>query len=173
MACTVTLSGIAYDCTPNLSGVKHIYVADYNDVVSYAVDSSNNNITAITMDTGKKFMEYVCAKNTASLTKTMTKDEANGNLYFTNEVSGNVNKMDASKRYEFSEISRGQLAVIVEDRNGEHWFLGQDEYATCTVLTGQTGASESDGNYYNFTITDYSRSLPYHIDSSIISALVD
>lgn len=170
MACNVTLTGIGYSCEPNLSGVKAVYIADWNDVSTYTV--SNNNITAITMASGKKFYEYVFNKNTAGLTSTMTKDETNGYQYYTNELTGNINHLDTTKHVEVNELMSGRLACIVNDKNGMFWFLGQDTYATGTAMTAQTGAAPEDGNYYNITITDESKVLPYSIDSSIIAGVV-
>lgn len=170
MACNVTLTGIAYSCEPNLSGVKAVYVAEYDDVSTYTV--SNGNITSITMASGKKFYEYVFNKNTAGLTSTMTKDETNGYSYYTNELTGNINHLDTTKHIEINELMNGRLAAIVNDKNGMYWFLGQDAYATGTAMTAQTGAAPEDGNFYNITITDESKQLPYSIDSSIISGIV-
>jgi hypothetical protein len=170
MACNVTLTGIGYSCEPNLAGVKAVYIADYNDVSAYTVN--NNNITSITMASGKKFYEYVFNKNTAGLTSTMTKDETNGYSFYTNELTGNINHLDTTKHIEVNELMSGRLACIVNDKNGMFWFLGQDTYATGTAMVAQTGAAPEDGNYYNITVTDESKVLPYSIDSSIISGIV-
>lgn len=170
MACNVTLTGIGYSCEANLSGVKAVYICDYEDVSTMTV--SNHNITAITMKSGKKFYEYVFNKNTASLTSTLTKDETNGYQYYTNELAGNINKMDTTKHIEIGELMQGRLNCIVNDKNGMFWFLGTDNYATGTACVAQTGAAPEDGNFYQLTITDESKELPYSIDSSIISGIV-
>lgn len=170
MACNVTLTGIGYSCEPNLAGVKAVYIADYNDVSTYTV--SNGNISSITMVSGKKFYEYVFNKNTAGLTSTMTKDETNGYSFYTNELTGNINHLDTTKHIEVNELMSGRLACIVNDKNGMFWFLGQDSYATGTAMVAQTGAAPEDGNYYNITITDESKQMPYSIDSSIIGGIV-
>lgn len=170
MSCNVTLSGIGYSCEPNLAGVKAVYITDWNDVSTYAV--TDNNITKIEMATGKKFYEYVFNKNTAGLTSTLTKDETNGYQYYTNELTGNINRLDTTKHIEINELMAGRLACIVNDKNGMFWYLGQDSYATGTSLVAQTGDSPDAGNYYNITITDESKVLPYSIDSSIIADIV-
>ena len=170
MSCNVTLTGIGYSCEPNLAGVKAVYIADWNDVSTYAV--TDNNITKIDMVSGKKFYEYVFNKNTAGLTSTMTKNETNGYSFYTNELTGNINHMDTTKHIEINELMAGRLACIVQDKNGLYWYLGQDSYATGTAMTAQTGNSPDSGNYYNITITDESKLLPYSIDSSIIADIV-
>lgn len=170
MSCNVTLTGIGYSCEPNLAGVKAVYITDWNDVSTFAV--TDNNITKIEMAAGKKFYEYVFNKNTAGLTSTMTKNETNGYQFYTNELTGNINHLDTTKHVEINELMSGRLACIVNDKNGMFWYLGQDTYATGTAMVAQTGAAPEDGNYYNITITDESKVLPYSIDSSIIADIV-
>ena len=158
MACNVTLMGIALDCGTNLSGIKAIYLA--NDASVGNVTVSEEQITAIDASAGT-FYEYIPAKNTGSLTKTLTKDESTGVMYYTNEVVAQFNKMETKKRTELSNIDRGQFKAIVLDSNGKYWFLGYDNYVSASAVTGQTGAGLDDGNFYTLTLTDISAELPY------------
>ena len=167
MACNVTLTGIALDCGTNLSGIKAIYLA--NDASVGDVTVAEEQITAIDASAGT-FYEYIPAKNTGSLTKTLTKDESTGVMYYTNEVVAQFNKMETKKRTELSNIDRGQLKAIVLDSNGKYWFLGKDNYVSASAVTGQTGAGLDDGNFYTLTLTDISAELPYEVKSD---ALVD
>lgn len=171
MACLITLKGIPFTCDNNLGGVKAIYIADYANVTGVVVDPSANKINAINGAAGK-FYTFIPAKNSGSLTKTLTKDESAGTLYYTNEVTAQFNKMDTAKRTEIDNLVQGQLAVIVLDANGVYWYLGKDDYATATAQVGQTGAQRSDGNFYNITITDISSELPFEVDPSIIDELL-
>lgn len=168
MSCLMSLTGIPYACEVNLSGIKNLWLADWNEV-EVTVDTSTGTISAIT---GMEyFQKYVFAKNTGSLTKTMTKDDSKGTRYFLNEVTANFNRMDNVKRKELNALAAGQIAAIVEDMNGIYWYLGKDNYATATAVTGQTGAATDDGNFYVLTIQDMSGELPYSIDASALTEL--
>lgn len=158
MACNVTLTGIALDCGTNLSGVKAIYLA--NDASVGNVTLTEGEITEIDASAGT-FYEYIPAKNTGSLTKTLTKDESTGVMYYTNEAVAQFNKMETAKRKELSNIDRGHFKAVVLDSNGKYWFLGYDNYVSATAVTGQTGAGIDDGNFYTLTLTDISAELPY------------
>jgi len=168
MACNVTLTGIGFDCSTNLSGVKTIYIADYDAVTS--ITASNGKITAINASTGT-FKKYIPAKYTGSLTKTLTKNESTGVKYYTNEVTANFNHMDISKRNEMTQLDGGQLAAMVEDYNGVIWYLGKDYAVSASAVVGQTGAGVDDGNFYTLTLTDTSAELPYVVDASIDSLI--
>ena len=158
MACNVTLTGIALDCGTNLSGIKAIYLANDSSVGDPTPDEGM--IKTIDASAGT-FKKYVPAKNTGSLTKTLTKDESTGVMYYTNEVVAQFNKMETPKRKEISNIDRGRFKAVVLDSNGKYWFLGYNNYVSATAVTGQTGAGLDDGNFYTLTLTDISAELPY------------
>ena len=169
MACNVTLMGIALDCGTNLSGIKAIYLA--NDASVGNVTVSEEQITTIDASAGT-FYEYIPAKNTGSLTKTLTKDESTGVMYYTNEVVAQFNKMETPKRKEISNIDRGRFKAIVLDSNGKYWFLGYDNYVSASAVTGQTGAGLDDGNFYTLTLTDISAELPYEVKSDALADII-
>ena len=158
MSCTVTLMGIALDCGTNLSGVKAIYLA--NDASVGDVTVTEGEISAIDASAGT-FYEYIPAKNTGSLTKTLTKDESTGVMYYTNEAVAQFNRMETAKRSELANIDRGHFKAVILDSNGKYWFLGKDNYVSASAVTGQTGAGLDDGNFYTLTLTDISAELPY------------
>ena len=163
MACLITLSGISLDCGTNLSGVKAIYLA--NDASVNGVTVSTGEISAIDAS-GNVFYEYRPAKNTGSLTKTLTKDESTGVKYYTNEVVAQFNMMNSAKRAELANIDGAQLKVVVLDNNGMYWYLGKDNYVSASAVVGQTGAGIDDGNFYTLTLTDISRELPYPLSTA-------
>ena len=169
MACNVTLMGIPIDCGTNLSGIKALYLA--NDASVGDVTVTEGEISAIDASAGT-FYEYIPAKNTGSLTKTLTKDESTGVMYYTNEVVAQFNKMETPKRKELSNIDRGRFKAVVLDSNGKYWFLGYDNYVSATAVTGQTGAGLDDGNFYTLTLTDISAELPYEVKAEVIAGIV-
>ena len=170
MACNVTLTGIALDCGTNLSGIKAIYLANDSSVGDPTPDEGM--IKAIDASAGT-FKKYVPAKNTGSLTKTLTKDESTGVMYYTNEAVAQFNRMETAKRTEIANIDRGQFKAIVLDSNGKYWFLGKDNYVSASAVTGQTGAGLDEGNFYTLTLTDISAELPYEVKSEAIAGIVE
>ena len=169
MACNVTLMGIPIDCGTNLSGIKALYLA--NDASVGTPTVVDGEITVIDASAGT-FYEYIPAKNTGSLTKTLTKDESTGVMYYTNEVVAQFNKMETPKRKELSNIDRGRFKAVVLDSNGKYWFLGKDNYVSASAVTGQTGAGLDDGNFYTLTLTDISAELPYEVKSDALADII-
>lgn len=171
MACNVTLSGIARDCGINLSGVKEVFVADYNSVAGVDVSTGIMMIDNIDASAGT-FKKYEPAKNTGSLTKTLTKDESTGVKYYTNEAVMQFNQMNTEKRSEIAQLDGGFLAAIVHDMNDKYWYLGKDNYVSASAVTGQTGAAMDDGNFYTLTLTDISSELPYEVTSEAVNKVI-
>ena len=158
MACTITLKGLENDCGANLSGITKILVASHDEAkFEKGVDGT------VTIGEQAKFYVYTPAKNTGSLTKTLTKDETTGVLYYTNEVVAQFNKMSVDNTKEIEELAKGRLAVIAVDKNGMNWALGVDDDVSVTSVSGQTGAGIDDGNFWTLTFTEYSQSPAYHV----------
>lgn len=159
MACTITLSGINNDCAANLSGLTKILVANYDSAkLTKGVEDGT-----VSVGEGATFYEYIPAKNTGSLTKTLTKDETTGVLYYTNEVVAQFNKMSVDNAKEIEQLAKGRLVLIAVDKNGMNWALGVDDYVSVTAVSGQTGAGIDDGNFWTITFTEYSQSPAYHV----------
>lgn len=169
MACSTVLTGIALDCA-NAGGIKKVYIAPIADVSSVTV--SAGAVSAITMIATKKFKEYSFRKNTASLTKTATKDDAAGTSFVTSEVALRFAKMDNAKRTEMQALLTGNVYVIVLDNNGEYWFLGYDSYCSASAATGESGTSLGDANQYTINLSAETVEFPQTVDDTIIAALI-
>ena len=172
MACSQTLNGIAAACETNVGGIREVYIANYDDVTAIEVDATTNMIDTITMETGKKFYKYLFKKNTSSLTSTLNVDPTAGVNFVQSDLALVFAKQETVKRMEIAKLSLGELRVIIKDANGKYWFLGYEEFVSATAGTAETGVNRTDGNRYTITLTDYSSSYPYEVDSSIVDALV-
>lgn len=172
MACnSYTLTGLNNICKENsFGGIKEVLIAPY-DVIS-GVTVSADTITTITMSGDSKFKQYILLKNTGSLTSTLNTSDASAS-YFTNEVTLQFMKMETKKRLEIMALMMSACAVIVKDANNKYWYLGKDNYVECTAGSAQTGTAASDANHYELTLTDTSAELPYEVDETIISSIVD
>lgn len=103
------------------------------------------------------------------MTTTLQTAENAGNSFQT-EVSLVFMKQEARKRLEIEAMVMGETIAVVEDVNGEMWYLGKDNALTASAATAQTGTAAGDLNGYNVTLMDESRELPYPLDSSTKAA---
>lgn len=175
MGCLQALKGLPQStCETNLAGIKKVYIANYEDVDFTNVVMSggvSNNISyvitsGISMASGATFHAYNFAKQTGSLTTTLTKDETNGTRYYTNVVALQFSKLEARKHLEFSALAADPTALIVVDNNDKKWLVGYDTYASATEGTAQTGQSFDDLNGYNISLSAQSAYLPIELQLS-------
>ena len=158
MACTQTLAGIIRDCLPNMGGIRAVYLANYADVDS--LTEASGVITAITMVSSKKFYKYEFVRNTASMSSNYSVNAENGTTYVETDLLMVFNRMDTAKRLEIVALAQGELVAIVEDNNGNMWYLGHDEPLTLNAGDGLTGTARADRNGYSVTLRDNSLEMP-------------
>lgn len=169
MGCLQSLKGLAQSCNTNLAGIRKAYIANFDEVSGVTIDATGHTVSAVVMSGNTKFYAYNFAKQTGSLTSTLTKDETNGTRYYTNEIALQFNKLEANKHLEISALAAGQLAVIILDNNGKYWFVGYDSYVSATEGTAQTGQGFDDMNGYNLTMSAMSAYLPFEIPADIFA----
>lgn len=169
-----TLQGILADCNPNLAGVQEAYIGYYGDFDVTIAESAHtiSTIDAASDAATGKLYHYTFAKQTGSLTSTLTKDEANGTRYYTNTITLQFSKMEAKKHLEVEALAAEQLVAIIKDNNGKYWYVGYDGYLSASEATAQTGQSYDDMNGYNTTMNAMSAYLPFEIDESKFSSLI-
>lgn len=165
-----TLKGIGFDCSPNLAGIKNVYITYFDDVTGKTADLTAHTISALTLSSGVNWYTYEFARNTGSLNSVLTKDEANGTRYYTNTLELVFNKLTADKHLEVMALAAEKLAVLVEDNNGKMWFLGYDAYVSGVNTEAGTGAAADDRNGYTVTIEGISAYLPFEFTGTITPA---
>lgn len=161
MSCSQTLAGIARDCASNMGGIKRVLLANRADVSVITVTS--NKVTAITMETGKKFYEYALRAGTSSMTSNWQVNRENGVKYVQTDLQMVFNRMETPKRVEVEAMAAGDLVGIVEDNNGAYWMLGRENPLELSAGDGPTGTARSDRNGYSVTLQDDATTLPLEV----------
>ena len=95
-----------------------------DDVVQPTADPTTGEIATVTLNSGKKFEEWLFRPNTASYTSTLSSDQAIGNQSVTTEVSLQFSKAEATKRLAIQSAINAAAVVILEDMYGQHIYLG-------------------------------------------------
>ena len=167
MACN-TIRVMEYDsCQPNIGGIKNVWLADYAEGGA-TITEGENKLTDGSVSgfkSGVKWQKYPMRKNTASMTSTLN-NSTDGASYVTTELAMVFSKMEAQKRIAIQALAIGEVMAVVEDSNGEMWFLGADAPLTATAGAGETGTAKADANRYTLTLTDESLAFPYTLDEA-------
>lgn len=162
MACNVTLASIAQSCEANLSGIKKIAVANYQEgAFTYTETPEGNKIMVSISEKIKDWVELIPARETGSYTTTMTRNDTTGVLYYTQELTATFNKMDANNAAAIDALGAGRVVLVAQDFNGINHCIGLDDYVMASAITGQTGAARDDGNNYSVTLQGVSAHVDY------------
>lgn len=169
MACN-SVKQFTYDsCKPSLGGIKSVILANYKeDAVTLAED--DNSISAI--DETVEWVHYPMRKNVASMTSTLN-NSTDGASYVSTELSMVFSRMEAQKRIAIQALAIGEVMALVEDFNGNVWFLGKDAPLVATSGTGESGVAMGDKNAYSIVLTDESLEFPYTVDATVAKTIID
>lgn len=168
MACALT-QGYTLDCKDSLGGIKAVWFISSANVSS--VTEASGVVSAITKASGKVFYKYELVKNTGSLTETITASVENGTVYYAQELSIILNKLQANTRNEILLLAKNNLLAVVQDSNDKYWLLGRNQGLDITGGTSATGTAQGDRSGYTLTFTGGEKELAPEVASNIISGL--
>lgn len=164
--CNKSLAGLSRDCVKSKGGVKKIYITDIDpEPICNITRDIPELLTSFKVLDGVWY-EYNFRKNTATMTSTLTVDQANSINYVQTDVTVQFNKMDGAKRTELKELVKGGVYVVVVDSNDNYWYLGYNNFVDVTAGSGQSGQNVGDGNFYSITFTDVSKFYPIPLSES-------
>ena len=169
MACALT-QGYTLDCRESLGGIKAVWLIAHANVSS--VTEASGIVSAITKAAGKVFYKYELVKNTGSLTETVTASVENGTVFYAQELSIVLNKLQANTRNEILLLAKNTLMAVVQDANDKYWLLGRYSGLDVTGGTSATGTAQGDRNGYSLTFTGGEKELSPEVNSGIIAGLV-
>ena len=170
MACTLT-TGFDLGCRDSVGGIKKLYVTAIENVET--ITSSTGTISAIDMAQGTKFFVYNVEKESAEWTETTTVSVENGTKFSEQVLTVPVTKMTAAKRNELKLLSQNRVAVIVLDRNGVYWLLGENNGMDLLTKEAKTGKAMGDMNGWTLTFNGKEESEAQTVASGIIAGLLE
>ena len=168
MACSLT-SGYVLDCKDSLGGIVDVMFMASGDLTSYT--EASGVVTAITKGAGKKFFKYALVKGTSSLTEYINASVENGTIFYQQELTMIINKLQVAVRNELLLLAKNLLVAIVHDSNDAYWIIGLKNGIDITAGNAGTGTAQGDRSGYTLTFTGKEPALAQQVSSSIIVAL--
>lgn len=168
MSCALS-QGYLLDCKDSLGGIKAAWFIAHADVT--AVTEASGVVSAVTKSAGKVFYKYQLVRNTSSVTENITSSVENGTVFYAQELSIILNKMQANTRNEILLLAKNNMMVIVEDANGKYWLLGRGNGLDLSGGNSGSGTAQGDRNGYTLTFSGGEKELAPEVNSSVISGL--
>lgn len=170
MACALT-QGYQIDCKDSLGGLVEVYFMNWHDLVS--VTETAGVITALTKATGERFWKYELVKSTASFTENLNASVENGTIFYQQELTIIINKLQVNMRNEILLLAQSLLVAVAKDGNGKFWMLGRTRGLDVTTGSAATGVAEGDRNGYTLTFTGKEKYLAPEVSSGVAADLED
>jgi len=168
MPCALT-QGYTLDCRDSLGGLTEVYFIESANVTS--TTEASGVITALTKATGKKFYKYELVKGTSSFVENINSSVENGTIFYQQELTLVLNKLQVNTRNEILLLSKNLLEAVVKDNNGNFWYLGLTRGLDVTAGSAQSGTAEGDRSGYTLTFTGKEPALAQNVGSAVASAL--
>lgn len=168
MACNLT-AGIALGCRDNTGGLKTMWITDFSNILS-VTQNSGDTITAIS-GTGT-FYEFELIRTSSQHTETVNASLENGTVFYQGETVTFFSKLEQAKRNILKTLAQSQqLAIVIEDNNGDYFYLALTYGCYVTAGTSVTGLNLGDRAGYNITF-GYMEPNPMNQLSGPLSSIV-
>ena len=169
MPCALT-QGYVLVCKDSLGGMTEVLFIAKADVTS--TTEASGVITAITKAAGKRFYSYALVKETANFVENINASVENGTIFYQQELTIVLNKLQANTRNEILLLAQNLLVGIAKDNNGKYWYLGKVNGLDITAGNSGTGTAIGDRSGYTLTFTGKEAALAPEVSSGIIAALL-
>lgn len=168
MSCALT-QGYTLDCADSIGGIKKIYVTELGN--KSAITAASGIITSFTLNSGKKFWTYELVKETSNWTEDQTKSVANGTVFNDQKLMFTVRKMQPSLQQELKLLAQNELMIIVLDRNGIYWLLGENNGMDLITRNGASGTAMGDFNGYTLNFEGKEEAPAKQVSANLIASL--
>ena len=155
--------GVNALCTPNVSGILRMAIANYDEGFTFTPSSSG---CVDTVDLGsEKVYNFAIMDGTGQATSTGTIGGNNDSRYHQHAVTGQIARLDCDLLGEYNNFFLGKVLIFVETKNRETFVFGADNGLTAETWTFDTGAGEGDANGINFSFSGAQPNPPLKLSS--------
>lgn len=166
MACSITLTDIAYSCDDlGVGGIINLHLANKSDAISaLTLDAPDREVTAATAVTGVAQISFNIKDGFSVFSEVKTVN-ADGTSSTVPTVSVETPKMSAAKITELNKIAKpgAELVAFVETAAGTYHVVGLDYGLYASTVDGNSGTGRAEKNRFQLTLTGEENGLSYSI----------
>lgn len=186
MACNVNLSGISFSCTDlPVGGLTRVLVGEKGDLDALVVvdtdkSSVNYGDVAITPTTANLLADGDVVelsfnnKDGFSVFNDVKTVNGDGSVSTIPTIAIEFPVMSDAKRNSLEQMAVGgaELVALIETAAGTHHLVGFEYGLYAGTVDGTSGASRTDKNRYQLTLTGEESSLAFALDTAAWTATV-
>jgi hypothetical protein len=148
-----------------------VYIAqlEHKDTLS---ESSEGVIDTFTLATGKQFWQYDLVHSTGNYSDDPQLDRQNGSNFHLTTLNLILNKREVAKRNEIINLAQNRLMIIIEDKTGTLWLMGEVNGAMMATSTSPSGTAMGDRNGYELVFNAEEAEPMSTVDPALIPVLI-
>ena len=158
MSCDIT-AGRIEQCKDSVSGLKAIYVINYDklnsDAVAYSVVAGEEDVidTWVPIDTATamNLYKFELKSTTNSFTTAIESSRDNGTTFFSQTLVAALKRQDAVTTKNVKLLAYGRPRIVVRTMTDQFFLMGLDQGADVSAGEISTGAALGDFNGYSLT----------------------
>ena len=159
MACDIS-NGRIEQCKDSVSGLKAIYIINYDklnsDAVAYLsspVGSEDVIDTWVPIDTATamNLYKYELKSTTNSFTTAIESSRDNGTTFFSQTLVAALKRQDAATTKNVKLLAYGRPRIVVRTMTDQFFLMGLDQGADVSAGEISSGAALGDFNGYSLT----------------------
>ena len=158
MSCDIT-AGRIEQCKDSVSGLKAIYVINYDklnsDAVTYSVTAGEEDVidTWVPIDTvtAMNLYKFELKSTTNSFTTAIESSRDNGTTFFSQTLVAALKRQDAVTTKNVKLLAYGRPRIVVRTMTDQFFLMGLDQGADVSAGEISSGAALGDFNGYSLT----------------------
>jgi len=170
MACTVTLTDIAYSCDDlGIGGIIELHVSSKAAADAVVTANASTRVISAVSGAASDVVELSFnLKDGFSVFSEVKTVNADGTTTTVPTISVELPKMDASKITALDQIAKGgaELVAWVKTAAGTYHVSGLDYGLYASSVDGNSGTGRGEKNRFQLTLTGEENGLSYSIDSA-------
>tara|TARA_R110002050_G_scaffold81326_1_gene173894 strand:+ start:636 stop:1166 length:531 start_codon:yes stop_codon:yes gene_type:complete len=167
MACNILQIGRDLPCLKGVGGIKSILLVDYGLLGALSVTGAE--LTAIGATPAA--YQFLVKAGSSGMEQTITASAENGTVYYDQNVTIQLQKLDKLTQAELQDVCKGNPHVFVQDFNGNYFLVGAYNGADVSAGTIGTGTALADFTGFNLTFTAQEQLPAFFCAAGVISAL--
>jgi hypothetical protein len=170
MTCVLT-TGRSLGCRDSVGGIKAIYVTELANKATLT-SATEGLISAFTLSTGKQFWTIALNKEVGEFEEKIIPSVENGTRFYETDLKLSLQKGDVATRNLLKLLVQNQCMIIILDRNGNYWLMGETNGADLDPSSFKSGKAMGDMNGYEVAFNAKEENPMQQVTASLMAVLL-
>lgn len=149
MACPLT-QNLILDCQDQVGGIETVYIAERANRTDTMIYNGSGQITTGILQETFFFYRYQFKKASSEYKQTVQRDIVAGTTFWQTELTLQIPKREFAKRNELKLLAYNTCMIVIKDRNGKYWLMGENNGAE--VVSGGDGSGKAMGDVNGYDL---------------------